>query len=88
MFNRFLRFLSVGMLVTIAASAGDVTINKQTDGFNIALLAGGGFHWFVSDRTAVTAGMRYEHISNAGLHGKNHGVDTAQVLLGLTFFPR
>jgi lipid A 3-O-deacylase len=45
-----------------------------------------GFHFFNSERRAFTAGIRYEHISNAGLSTPNPGINTVQFQLGLNWF--
>jgi lipid A 3-O-deacylase len=45
-----------------------------------------GFQFFNNDRRAFTAGVRYEHISNAGLTVPNPGVNTVQFQLGMNWF--
>src|SRR6478736_722812 len=45
-----------------------------------------GFQFFNNERRAFTAGVRYEHISNAGLTVPNPGVNTVQFQLGLNWF--
>ncbi len=45
-----------------------------------------GFQFFNNDRRALTASVRYEHISNAGLTVPNPGVNTVQFLLGVNWF--
>jgi len=45
-----------------------------------------GFQFFNSQRRAFTAGVRYEHISNAGLTVPNPGVNTVQFMLGMNWF--
>ncbi len=45
-----------------------------------------GFQFFNNDRRAITTGILYEHISNAGLTVPNPGVNTVQFQLGLNWF--
>jgi lipid A 3-O-deacylase len=45
-----------------------------------------GFQFFNSERRAFAAGVRYEHISNAGLTTPNPGINTVQFQLGMNWF--
>jgi lipid A 3-O-deacylase len=45
-----------------------------------------GFQFFNNDRRAFTAGVRYEHISNAGLSVPNPGINTVQFQVGMNWF--
>jgi lipid A 3-O-deacylase len=45
-----------------------------------------GFQFFNNNRRAFTAGVRYEHISNAGLTVPNPGVNTVQFQVGVNWF--
>jgi lipid A 3-O-deacylase len=45
-----------------------------------------GFQFFNTERRAFTAGVRYEHISNAGLTVPNPGINTVQFQVGLNWF--
>jgi lipid A 3-O-deacylase len=45
-----------------------------------------GFQFFNNQRRAFTAGVRYEHISNAGLTVPNPGVNTVQFQVGMNWF--
>jgi hypothetical protein len=45
-----------------------------------------GFQFFNNERRALTASVRYEHISNAGLTVPNPGINTVQFLIGLNWF--
>ena len=45
-----------------------------------------GFQFFNTERRAFTAGVRYEHISNAGLTVPNPGVNTVQFQVGMNWF--
>jgi hypothetical protein len=41
---------------------------------------------FLTPRLAISAGYRYQHISNARIRDPNLGVDTRSVLIGLAVF--
>ena len=45
-----------------------------------------GFQFFNNQRRAFTAGVRYEHISNAGLTVPNPGVNTVQFQVAMNWF--
>jgi len=45
-----------------------------------------GFQFFNNNRRAFTAGVRYEHISNAGLTVPNPGINTVQFQVGMNWF--
>jgi hypothetical protein len=45
-----------------------------------------GFQFFNNQRRAFTAGVRYEHISNAGLTVPNPGINTMQFQVGMNWF--
>jgi hypothetical protein len=42
--------------------------------------------WFATPATAVTVGYRYHHISNAGTHRRNPGLDSNVIYAGFSFF--
>ncbi|MGQ9590372.1 MAG: acyloxyacyl hydrolase [Planctomycetota bacterium] len=54
--------------------------------FQFAVQAGGGFHFFLSDRVALTAQYRWIHVSNADIEKPNNGVNTHLILVGLSWF--
>ena len=64
----------------------DFDLRRQADGFNFTLQSGLGFHYFLSERTALTGEWRYHHISNAGIHNPNVGINGSVVLFGVTVF--
>ena len=82
--DRLVPFIQFGAGVL----ALDFDLRRQADGINFTPQAGLGFHYFLSDRTAVTGEWRYQHISNAGIHEANSGINSSVVLLGVTFFLR
>ncbi|MFQ5656956.1 MAG: acyloxyacyl hydrolase [Candidatus Methylomirabilales bacterium] len=78
----FIPFLQLG-----AGIVGlDFNLQDQADGFNFTPQGGVGFHYFVSDRTALTAEWRLHHISNAGSNDPNNGINSSLFLVGLSTF--
>ncbi len=82
--DRLIPFVQFGAGVL----ALDFDLRRQADGINFSPQAGLGFHYFLSERTALTGEWRYHHISNAGIHRDNSGINSSVVLLGVTFFLR
>lgn len=81
-YQRFVPFVGFG-----AGLAGtDFDLDSASDGFNFVLQGGLGTHWFLSDRTALTAEARWNHFSNAYTRSPNAGVNTALFLFGMTLF--
>lgn len=54
--------------------------------FEFNLQASLGFHFFVSERCAITLEGGYRHISNANLADRNVGVDSIGGQVGVSFF--
>ena len=84
-------FLALGRLVPyaeMAAFAGrtNLKIPEIRSEFTFLLWAGGGLSYFVTDRAAVYAGYRYEHISNGNTAQPNRGLETNAGVLGISFF--
>lgn len=84
-------FLSAERCVTfvelgVGVGSIDFDLADQADGFNFLLQGGVGVHVFVAPRAALTAEVRWHHISNAGLERQNHGINDALFLIGPTFF--
>lgn len=50
------------------------------------LQAGAGVNWFIKDNLAISFEGRYLHISCAGLHNPNNGVNSLGILLGASWF--
>lgn len=82
--SRFIPFLQAGAGVI----ALDANLREQSDGVNFILQSGVGFHYFISQRTALTGEWRFHHISNADIHENNLGINSSLVMLGVTFFFR
>lgn len=79
-----------GLVPYVEIGAGmthlDFDLADQRDGFNFLLQFGAGAHWLIRERTALTAGWRFLHISNANLRRPNPGINMNLFLIGPTFF--
>jgi lipid A 3-O-deacylase len=63
-------------------------IPEQSTPFNFVLQTGPGVSYFVTEHLAVTAGLRFHHISNAGLGERNIGLNAWLFNVGISFFIR
>ena len=84
-------FLSLGRIVPyveLAAFAGytNLKITEIRSDFTFMLYGGGGASYFVSDRTAIYTGYRYEHVSNGNTSRPNRGFESNVGVLGVSFF--
>jgi len=61
-------------------------IPEQSTQFNFILQTGPGVSYFVSENWAITTGIRFHHISNAGLGDRNTGLNAWLFNLGVSFF--
>jgi opacity protein-like surface antigen len=67
---------------------GQVDLRQTNCDVNFIIQGGPGVMLFVSDRTAVTAGYRFQHISNAGQCTANIGINSSVFVLGVSYFFR
>lgn len=83
-FGRWMPFWDVGagMLWTNLAPR----IPEQSTQFNFALETGPGVQYFVSKTVGLTLGVRFHHISNAGLGDRNIGLNAVLPYFGVSFF--
>ena len=86
-------FTSLGRVVPyleIAGSAGytDLRVREQDTNFVFLLFGGVGASYFVTERTSIYAGYRFQHISNAGIDSPNRGIDSHTGVFGLSMFFR
>jgi hypothetical protein len=84
-------FLGLGRLVPwvdLAAFAGgtDLDVVEIDSSFTFLLWGGAGLSYFVSDRTALYAGYRYQHVSNGNTDSPNRGLESHTGVLGMSFF--
>jgi lipid A 3-O-deacylase len=84
-------FLSLGRFVPYAEGAAfaggtDLRIREIDSDFTFLLWAGVGASVFVTDRTAIYGGYRYQHVSNGGTDLPNRGFESHTGVVGVSFF--
>jgi lipid A 3-O-deacylase len=80
--TRWVPFADFGAGVT----ASGIGPPDQSGTFEFNLQANVGTHWFVRDNLALTFEAGYLHMSCAGLHDPNLGVNSIKGMVGLTWF--
>ena len=80
--TRWVPFLDGGVGVT-ATSIGPPDLSGT---FEFNLQATAGVHWFLRDNLALTSDVRYTHMSCAGIHKPNLGVNNVWFMIGVTWF--
>ena len=61
-------------------------IPEQSSQFNFILTAGFGVSYFLTDRAALNAGYRFQHISNAHTNVPNVGLNSSLPFAGFSFY--
>jgi len=84
-------FLGLGRLVPYAelasfAGGTNLKIAEVRSAFTFLIWGGLGLEYFVTDRTALYAGYRYEHVSNGNTAKPNRGVESNAGVVGVSFF--
>jgi lipid A 3-O-deacylase len=84
-------FLALGRFVPyveLAAFAGgtDLSIREIRSDFTFLLWGGVGASVFVTERTAVYGGYRYQHVSNANTEQPNRGFEAHTGVVGVSLF--
>jgi len=84
-------FLSLGRFVPYAEAAAfaggtDLRIPEIDSDFTFLLFAGVGASVFVTDRTALYAGYRWQHVSNGNTDQPNRGFESHTGVVGVSFF--
>src|SRR5262245_44335096 len=84
-------FLSLGRFVPyveIAGAAGGTNLDvpEIRSSFTFLVFGGVGASYFVSDRTAIYAGYRWTHISNAHTSVPNRGIEANTAVVGVSWF--
>lgn len=74
--------MGAGMLWTDLAPR----IAEASTPFNFVLETGPGLQYFALERTAVTVGTRFHHISNADTGRRNGALDAILTYVGVSFF--
>ena len=84
-------FLPLGRLVPyieLGAAPGytDLHVREQQTHLVFVLFGGVGASYFLTERTALYAGYRLQHISNAGTDSPNMGINSHTGVAGVSFF--
>lgn len=84
-------FLGLGRVVPyveLAAAAGgtDLRVLEIDSSFTFLLFGGVGISVFVTDRTAIYAGYRLQHVSNGNIDQPNRGFEAHTGVVGVSFF--
>jgi opacity protein-like surface antigen len=84
-------FTSLGRFVPyveLAGAAGgtDLRVAEQRSSFAFLLFGGAGLSYFVADRTAIYAGYRFQHVSNAYTSSPNVGINSNSGVVGMSYF--
>ncbi len=84
----FLGFSPVVPYVEALAGIAHSSLNvREIDSNHVFLLeAGLGLSYFVTEHIAVTAGYRFQHISNGGTDSPNVSINSSTGVLGVSFF--
>ena len=61
-------------------------IPEEANEFNFVLTGGVGVSWFITPHTALNAGYRFHHISNAGTKYPNLGLNASLPFCGFSFY--
>jgi opacity protein-like surface antigen len=80
--GRFVPYVEGGA----AAGGTDLEISEINSSFAFLLFAGAGASVFLSDKTALYAGYRYQHVSNGNTSQPNRGFESHVVVGGISFY--
>ncbi len=80
--GRWVPFVDLGA----GLSGTDIRDGDVSSTFEFNLQIGAGTHYFLRDDLAVTAQLRYFHLSDAGISSPNLGVNNFTLLLGVNLF--
>ncbi len=72
--------------VALGILGGQLEFRQTNCDVNYVFSGGPGLLWFLSDQVAVTAGYRFQHISNAGSCEKNLGLNSSLFSVGISYF--
>lgn len=61
-------------------------IPEESTEFNFVLTAGMGLSYFITPQTTINVGYRFHHISNAGTHYPNLGLNSSLPFGGFSFY--
>ncbi len=71
---------------TAGAGGTSLRVPEINSTFTFVLEAGAGLSFFVTDRLAVNAGYRFQHISNGHTSDRNRGFNSDSGVIGVSYF--
>jgi hypothetical protein len=69
-----------------AAGGTDLQVREINSAFAFLLFGGLGASIFISNKTALYAGYRYQHVSNGNTNRPNRGFESNVGVAGISFF--
>lgn len=72
--------------VTGGMGGTSLNVSEIRSNFTFVLEAGAGLGVFVAEGVALTAGYRFQHISNGNIESPNRGFNSDTGILGVSFF--
>ena len=84
-------FLSLGRFVpyveaALFAGGTDLEIREIASDFTFLVWGGAGVSYFVTDRTALYGGYRFQHVSNGNTDRPNRGFESHTAVAGVSIF--
>ena len=84
-------FLALGRVVPylelfVAAGGTDLSCHEIDSDFTFMLQGGPGLSLFVTDRSAIYGGYRFQHVSNGNTAVPNRGFESHSGVFGVSFF--
>jgi lipid A 3-O-deacylase len=81
-FGRFVPYLEV----TGGAGGTSLRVPEIDSTFTFVVEAGAGLSYFVTDKLAINAGYRFQHISNGHTSTPNRGFESDSGVVGVSFY--
>jgi opacity protein-like surface antigen len=73
---------------TVGAAGTSLNVKEIRSDFTVVMEAGVGLSYFIDDGVALTAGYRFQHISNGNVQSPNRGFNSDAGLIGISIFFR
>jgi len=78
--------LSIYILGSVGPHYISVVTSQQASGFLFSNVIGGGLYYYLTKKSAINAGYRLRHLSNANLAEPNLGINTSFGVIGYSVF--
>jgi Lipid A 3-O-deacylase (PagL) len=80
--DRFVPYTEIGAF----AGRTDLKVHEIRSDFTFLLFGGAGAAVFITDRTALYGGYRFQHVSNGNTQEPNRGFESHTGVVGVSFF--